>query len=106
MFIENGTATYTPDANYFGSDTVTLTATDDMGAVSTSTSNMTITSVNDAPVVSATPLTAVMDEDNTLVLTQEDLLANASDLEGDSLTAFNVQVNGNDATVVDNGEGT
>lgn len=46
-----------------------------------------------------------MDEDGTITFTQEQLLGYASDVDGDDLAAFNVQVGAN-ASVVDNGDGT
>ncbi len=43
---------YTPDANFFGTDTFTYTATDDLSPANfdTATVTVTVTSVNDAPV--------------------------------------------------------
>src|SRR5206468_3517386 len=50
------TTTYTPNANFFGSDSYTYTVADSDGATATATVSITITSVNDAP-------TAVNDSD-------------------------------------------
>ena len=59
--------------------------------------------VNESPPL-ASPLTASTDEDSTLTLTQVDLLSNASDPDGNNLTA---QVQGNgDATAILNANGT
>ncbi|MDP0561542.1 MAG: tandem-95 repeat protein [Candidatus Endonucleobacter sp. (ex Gigantidas childressi)] len=101
----DSTITYTPTGDYNGTDTITLTTTDNNGATATTTSAITVNAVNDAPIISA-PITVRVDEDNSRTLTQADLIANASDIEGDDLTALNIQVNGADATVVDNGDGT
>ncbi len=46
----NGDITYTPNANYNGTDTVSITAVDNGGATSTDTILLTIVAVNDAPV--------------------------------------------------------
>ncbi|MDF5383107.1 cadherin-like domain-containing protein, partial [Vibrio parahaemolyticus] len=59
---------------------------------------------NDAPEVGQ-DLAYIMDEDGTITFTQEQLLGYASDVDGDDLAAFNVQVGAN-ASVVDNGDGT
>ncbi|MDP0561530.1 MAG: tandem-95 repeat protein [Candidatus Endonucleobacter sp. (ex Gigantidas childressi)] len=101
----DGTISYTPNENYHGADTITVISTDNDGATTTETSTITVNAVNDSPVISSS-LTATVDEDNTLILTQADLIANVSDVDGDSLVAGNVQVNGGNATVVDNGDGT
>jgi VCBS repeat-containing protein len=48
---------------------------------------------NDAPVVSAPVTLAAIDEESgTRVITQAELLANASDVDGPSLTAINLQI--------------
>jgi hypothetical protein len=47
----NANRTYTPDANYNGSDSFTFTANDGKGGTSSATVNITVTSVNDAPIV-------------------------------------------------------
>jgi hypothetical protein len=51
-------------------------------------------------------LNATISEDNAVRLTQADLLANANDIDGDILTASNVQVTGGNATVVNNDDGS
>ena len=50
----DGSFTYTPAANYNGEDAFTYTASDTHGAEGTATVAITITPVNDAPVVEAT----------------------------------------------------
>jgi len=45
----DGTVTYTPNANYFGPDSYTYTIADSDGATATATVSITVTSVNDAP---------------------------------------------------------
>ncbi|MGB0937702.1 MAG: beta strand repeat-containing protein, partial [Colwellia sp.] len=47
-----------------------------------------------------------MDEDGTITLTQEQLLANSSDVEGNALTVTSLQLDGSDANVVNNLDGT
>ncbi|OED40530.1 hypothetical protein ACH42_16095 [Endozoicomonas sp. (ex Bugula neritina AB1)] len=59
---------------------------------------------NDAPEVSDT-ITGTLQEDGTLILTQADLLVNAIDPDGDSLTATNLRVLGR-GSVTGNNDGT
>ena len=83
--VNNGTdVTYTPDADFNGTDSFTYTVTD--GALTdTATVTVTVAAVNDAPV--ATGETASVDEDATLSVVAPGVLANDSDVDGDSLTA-------------------
>ncbi|WP_337220321.1 Ig-like domain-containing protein, partial [Vibrio parahaemolyticus] len=66
----DGTVTYTPDDNYVGKDTFTYVVTS--GGVSESTTvNVDVTPVNDAPV--AKDDTAITDEDTPVTI---DVLSN------------------------------
>src|SRR5262245_61623286 len=65
--VNNGSSvSYTPAPNYFGPDSFSYTVSDGQGGVDTATVNITVTSVNDAPVANDdvysvnfnTPLTA------------------------------------------------
>ncbi|WP_415884957.1 tandem-95 repeat protein [Neptuniibacter sp. QD37_6] len=47
----DGTYTYTPDAHYTGSDSFTITVTDPQGATTEITVQVTVTPVNDAPIL-------------------------------------------------------
>ena len=78
----DGTFSYTPDANYFGADSFTYRLSSDTGQSNVATVSLTITPVNDAPVLEDTSATTLEDAPITL-----DLLAHASDAEGDALTA-------------------
>ncbi|MGY8836782.1 MAG: Ig-like domain-containing protein [Enterobacterales bacterium] len=73
---------YTPETNSNGLATVTYTVSDSSGGTSTTTLTITITSVNDAPVTNAD--LATMAEDAAPILIN--VLANDSDVDGDSLT--------------------
>ena len=77
----NGTLTYTPNANYNGTDTITYTVRDPAGLTDTATVNMTVTPVNDAP-------DAVNDTASTNFQTAVTVpvLANDTDIDGDTLT--------------------
>jgi VCBS repeat-containing protein len=77
----DGTYSYTPDANYFGADSFTYRVNDGELDSNVATVTLNITAVNDAPVAADTQ--AATDEDTPLNL---DLLASASDVDGDVLT--------------------
>ena len=50
--------------------------------------------------------THLLSEDGSLVITEAELLANASDIDGDDLSVSNVRVGSGSASVADNGDGT
>ena len=77
----DGTYSYTPDANYNGADSFTYKVNDGELDSNSATVNLTITAMNDAPV--AVDTQAVGFEDTPLNL---NLLAAASDVDGDVLT--------------------
>ena len=83
-FNDDGTFTYTPNGNYFGTETVTYMACDPCGACDIAELVIHIEPVNDAPVAN---------NDNNTVLVNVTLngtvAGNDSDVDGDALT-FNV----------------
>ncbi|WP_158674962.1 Ig-like domain-containing protein [Pelolinea submarina] len=89
--IEGG-YTYSPNENYFGTDSFTITVSDGTDEVDCAIS-VTVNSINDAPVPSYTADVS-MDEDTPLteVLT-------ATDVELDELT-FSIKTNGSNGSVV------
>ncbi|MDF5441397.1 cadherin-like domain-containing protein, partial [Vibrio parahaemolyticus] len=54
----------------------------------------------------ALPVSAMVEEDGSILITQEDLLANARDLDGDQLTALNLATDDENITITDHGDGT
>ena len=81
-FASDGSFTYTPDADFFGTDSFTYTITDADGATDTATVTITINSVNDAPTV--TPIADQTDQDSDVI--NFDVSGNFSDTENDTLT--------------------
>ena len=82
----SGGFTYTPAANFHGSDAFTYRALDPSGALSAAaTVRITVTSVNDAP--SAAADAEVIDEDTVLDVAAPGVLENDTDIEGDALVA-------------------
>ena len=105
-FVDNGDGTYTftPNENFDGNISLDVTVIDQDGATDTTTAGIDVIAVNDAPETSG--IQAEVDEDNAITITQEQLLANATDIEGDDLVANNLQTNDPDATIVANDDGS
>ncbi|MCC7263933.1 MAG: tandem-95 repeat protein, partial [Candidatus Latescibacteria bacterium] len=73
--------TYTPAANFYGSDSFTYTVSDGQGGSDVGTVTVVVGSVNDLPVAVADAL--VIAEDSAVAVA---VLANDSDVDGDGLT--------------------
>ncbi|KEA50941.1 hypothetical protein DT73_20550, partial [Mangrovibacter sp. MFB070] len=96
----DGTVTYTPAANYNGSDTITYTLSDGNGGTVTGTVTITVTAVNDAPLAgTVAPQTTAEDTPVTV-----NVLAPATDPDGDTLAVSTASAG--HGTVVINGDGT
>jgi VCBS repeat-containing protein len=79
----DGTVTYTPAANYNGSDAFTYTASDGHGGSDTAAVAVTVTAVNDVPVAGNDAY--AVDEDQALTVAAPGVLANDTDADGDAL---------------------
>jgi len=89
----DGTVTFTPNANFHGTATFDYTISDGNGGTDTATVTVNVGSVNDAPVDGNE--TNTVTEDTTLTIANGatgDLLNNATDADGDSIsiTSFSV----------------
>ena len=82
-----GSFTYTPDANFNGSDSFTVTVSDGT-AEDTGTVSITVTPVNDAPVGIADSFATNEDAPHEAEIAA--LLANDTDVDGDTLTITSV----------------
>ena len=102
----DGSFTYTPNANFFGTDSFTYGITDGNGGTAQATVNITVTSVNDAPTISPVALTPIAEDSGTVTITQNDLLVGADDVEGDPLSAVGLTITSGSGTLVDNLDGT
>ena len=100
----DGTFSFAPNENFNGTIDIGIVVADQDGAVDTGTASINVLPINDAPVVG--DLAYVLNEDGSIILSQEQLLAQASDVEGDDLTAFNLQTENENLTITDNGDGT
>ncbi len=77
----DGRVTYTPEADFAGTDSFTYTVTDPAGASDEATVTVTVRPVNDPPV--AVDDAVSTDEDTAVIV---DVLADDTDVDGDALT--------------------
>ncbi|MGR5260440.1 tandem-95 repeat protein, partial [Vibrio astriarenae] len=103
---DNGDNTFTfePSTDFHGDVNLTFDISDGI-ASAPSTASIDVETVNEGPDVTG-PVDAVVDEDGTITITQEELLENASDVDGDDLEAINLQTNDPNATIVENEDGS
>ncbi|MCP4286531.1 MAG: tandem-95 repeat protein, partial [Gammaproteobacteria bacterium] len=78
---DSGEITYTPTSNFNGSDTITVTTTDNDGAQVVKTVSVTVNDINDAPTLSVVS-TASVDEDGSKTIS-----FTAADVDGTVSTA-------------------
>jgi VCBS repeat-containing protein len=96
---------FTPASGYVGRTGFTYTVSDGDTDSPEQTAQIEMLKPNSAPVV-GTPISVSVDEDHSITVSEADLLANATDADGDSLSVSNLQVAGQDASVTNNGDGT
>ncbi|MCA9061894.1 MAG: DUF2341 domain-containing protein [Planctomycetaceae bacterium] len=100
---QSGVVTLSPTANYNGSFSFVVTATDSGGLSLSKTINVTVTPVPDAPTLQ--PFSLRADFGRSLLITQSMLLSTAVDVDGDALQA---KIIGQPelGTLTNNGDGT
>ena len=96
-FLANGTVTYTPNANFSGTDSFTYTITSG-GVTETTTVTVTVTAMNDAPVMPGVFLGSTA-EDTTKTWLVSDLAGFSSDVDSGALQGLAIEG-------VDNSNGT
>ncbi|KIL98339.1 Large exoprotein involved in heme utilization or adhesion [Paramagnetospirillum magnetotacticum MS-1] len=99
----DGTYTFTPNADFHGDVDLHYTISDGNGGTVPGTASFEVTSVNDAPTTSDVGL-ANSAENNAVIIKAEDLLAHASDVDGDTLSVS--ALSANNGTITDNHDGT
>ena len=99
----NGSFSYDPAADFYGSDSFTYHANDGTDDSNTATVTITINPTNDAPV--AVDDAYSVDEDNTLNVAAPGVLGNDTDVDGDTLTAV-LDTGVSDGTLTLNGNGS
>ena len=82
----DGSFTYTPAANYNGTDSYTYKANDGAADSNVATVNITVTPVNDAPLAANDSYTTP--QDTVLTAAAPGVLANDSDVDGGPLTSM------------------
>ncbi|MGH3714448.1 MAG: Ig-like domain-containing protein [Micromonosporaceae bacterium] len=81
----DGSLAYVPAANYNGPDSFTYRASDGSANSNVATVSLTVSAVNDAPIVNADSY--VVTEDTPLVVPAPGVLGNDTDVDGDPLSA-------------------
>ncbi|MGR5456839.1 cadherin-like domain-containing protein, partial [Vibrio alfacsensis] len=89
----DGTCSFAPNENFNGEVQLNVTIQDEDGATVDTVINVDVLPINDAPV--SGDLAYSVDEDGSVTLSQEQLLSQASDVEGDDLTAANLSAGDN-----------
>ncbi|MDF4912470.1 cadherin-like domain-containing protein, partial [Vibrio parahaemolyticus] len=104
VLTDNGDGTYSfaPNENFNGDVQFTFDVSDGTGSTPAFI-DVSVTPVNDPPVAGSTSYT--VHEDNSITISDEQLLANSSDIEGD-VDISSVTYSGNDGVFQDNGDGT
>jgi len=102
----DGTWTFTPAADWHGSVSLDYTVSDGHGGTAPATAGLTVDPVNDAPVVAGAVDLGSMHEDGSLTVTAAELLAHASDIDGDTLSVTGLTVASGSGVLTDNGDGT
>jgi hypothetical protein len=101
--VDNGDGTWalTPSANFNGAVSLSYTISDGQGGTTTASAMVNFTSVNDGP--TAVAHTASSDEDANITFTTAQLLANATDTDGDALEVISVGNASHGAVILENG---
>ncbi|MCL1068958.1 VCBS domain-containing protein, partial [Shewanella olleyana] len=96
--------TFKPTANFNGDVHFKYTVNDGSVDSTEATGTLTVASVNDATKVVGT--ISATTEDTDITITKAQLLAGATDADGDTLDINSVSVNGSHGTITDNKDGT
>jgi hypothetical protein len=98
---------YTPTTNANGPDSFTILVSDGQGGEAEQAVSVTINAVNDAPVPGApAKLGGIGVNSGAHLITQAALLVNASDVDGPTIKAIDLQIAKGAGTLVDNHDGT
>nr|MDZ8003152.1 cadherin-like domain-containing protein [Nostoc sp. DedSLP05] len=101
----NGTYTFTPNANYNGSVTLSYNVIDGKGGTTAATRSFSLAAVNDAPALTGTAATLSNGtEDTAYTIAATNLLQGFTDVDGDSLSVSGLTAT--NGSVINNGNGT
>jgi len=84
----------------------TVNVSDGVGGTTSQTVTVTVTGTNDAPTTTPVTLTSIAEDSGVRVITQAQLLANASDIDNSSLTATSLAIATGAGSLANNGNGT
>ena len=98
----NGTWTYTPEANDNGTIELSYSVSDSNGGLLKTTNSFELEAINDGPTVSGPVDLGEVDEDGRIRISKDQLLKNSSDIDGDELIVRDLQVSKGDGTLVTN----
>ncbi|MDF5570833.1 tandem-95 repeat protein, partial [Vibrio parahaemolyticus] len=103
---QDGSFTITPDANFNGDIDLSFDLIDNDGASVEVGVDLTVNPINDAP--QSTPVNIAGTEDTTILITQDMLLVNATDIDNtyDELSAVDLVIDEQYGDLLDNGDGT
>ena len=101
----NGTWTFNPAENFNGDDVPIAFSVSDGTETVDSSASLNVTAVNDGPTVEKVDLGSTA-EDTAIKISSKELLAGASDVDGDTLTVVDVSVAAEYGTVTNNGDGS
>ena len=101
----DGSWEFTPAADYNGDDVPFDFTVSDGTDTASATATLDVAAVNDGPVASNVDLGAT-NEDTAFTISEADLLAGASDVDGDALSVTSVSVDASFGAVTDNGDGS
>ncbi|MGO4622958.1 cadherin-like domain-containing protein [Ensifer sp. 2TAB8] len=82
------------------------TIDDGHGGTVAGTASLDITPVNDDPTTSAVTLTAIAEDSGGRLITKAELLVNANDVDGDTLTVAGLAIDSGKGSLIDHGNGT
>src|SRR6185436_16800916 len=88
----NGTWTYTPAANHSSSVSFSYTIGDGNGGTVAGSATLDLTPVNDAPTTTPVTLAPLVEDGAPRLITNAELIANATDVDGDPLTAVSLAI--------------
>jgi len=105
--VDNGDGTwdYTPSANDDTDASFSYTITDGNSNVA-GAAMLDIVPDNDTPATAPVTLTSIIEDSGSRTITQAELLANSSDIEGDALVATGLIISTGSGTLVNNGDGS
>jgi len=98
------TISYTPEANWHGTDSFSYQVQDNFGNTASATVTVTVSPLNDAPVGDVAAALSSGTEDTVYRILATELLRGFSDVDGDTLTLANLEID--HGTLTDNGDGS